>query len=223
MVIILVMIMAGISATKFSALDSLNFKSSLRKFTNTWEFLYSEAKAKGESYRLIIDLEKNSYSVRREIPVVSSTSSRDVLKDFRLKSEVERMAKKDQEKLKDITEELKEDELREGEVLENLFYQKVFFDPNSNVRLGVPLDKPSLGEEKFLSPGLRFRDIEIAGEKADGPEVVLRFSSNGTTDFAAVHLSADQTNYTAVINPATGKVRLYDQDIDFDWKMNKGQ
>lgn len=215
--------MVGISATKFNALDSLNFKSSLRKFINTWEFLYSEAKAKGESYRLIIDLEKNSYLVKREIPSISQISGRDVLKDFRLKSEIERLEKQEEEKLKNIQEELKDEELREGEVLENLFYQKIFFDPSSNVRLGTPLDKPSLGKEKFLSSGLRFRDIEIAGEKADGPEVTLRFGSNGAIDFAVIHLLADQAIYTAVISPATGKVTLYDRDLDFDWTINKGK
>lgn len=214
--------MAGISATKFNALDSLNFKSSLRKFTGTWEFLYSEAKAKSEAYRLIINLENNSFTVRREIPIFSNIAdSRDVLKDFRLKSEVERLQKQDQEKLKGLKDELDESEQSEGGVLENLFYQKIFFDPNADVHLGLPLDRPSLAKDTFLGSGIIFRDIKVAGEKAAGPEVVLRFSANGTTDFAVVHLQADQVIYTAVINPATGKVTLYDRDLDFDWTIGK--
>lgn len=221
-VIFLIAIMSTLAITRFGAIDSVRQKSSLRRFVNTWEFLHAQAKARGESYRLQIDLNLGTYTVRREVPVQGPAVQQvDRLRNFRTKSEQERLAKQDQERLLSLEEEYKEDDARQGDALENVFFQTVFRDPEQNFRLGIPIEFPSLQKEQALAPGVRFRDVTVAGEEVKEGIAAIRFSSTGASEFAVVHFLVEETVMTAVVNPATGKVDLNTGDQEFDWLHGK--
>lgn len=210
--------MSTIAITKFGAIDSFRQKASIRRFINTWEFLHAQARARGESYRLTIDLGRNVYTVRREVPIEGPGSKNvDYLKNFRLKSETERLAKEEEEKQLSLDDEYKEEDARQGDTLENIFLRTVFRDPEQNFRLGLPIEFPSFREEQALSPGVRFRDVAVGGEEVKDGIAAIRFTAAGAGEFATVHFQVEDSVMTAVSNPATGRVDLSPGDLEFEW------
>lgn len=218
LVVVLLVLMSAIAATRFGIIDTWQRKTSIRSFINTWEFIASQARFRGESYRLVIDIDRGTYYVRREIPVEGPTARNvDYLRGFRTQSELERRAKEETRNLQTLEEEYKEEDIREGDALENIFYRAMFRDPNANYRLGVPIEFPSLKDEIRLIQGLRFRDVSIRGEENESGIVAIRFTSTGATDFAVIHLASEGGVMTAVMNPATRKVNLIPDDVDYSW------
>ena len=218
LVIVLLVLMSVLAASRFGVIDSWQKKSSIRLLINTWEFIASQARFRGESYRLVIDIDRGTYAVRREVPVEGpSARNVDYLKNFRTQSENSRRAKEEQENLASLDEEFKEEDVREGDALESIFYRVIFRDPNANFRLGIPIEFPSLKNEVKLAEGLRFRDISVRGEESQTGTVAIRFTSTGAADFAVIHLASEGGVVTAVMNPATRKVTLTQGDVDYAW------
>ncbi len=214
LVIVLLVTMSALAVSKFDALDLYRQRASMRSFLNTWEFLFQQAHAKGDSYRLLVNLDRASYTVRREVPVASSSKTVDRVANLRLESERQRLQQKEDEKLLSLEEEYIEEDSRQGDTLENLYFGVVFRDPEGSFRLGVPLDFPSLAKDTKFINGLRLRDIVVGGEKKDSGVAAIRFSSRGTGEFALVHFLLGNSVVTAYINPATGKVTVKDGDIE---------
>lgn len=218
LVIALLAIMSTLAASRFGLIDSWRQKTNLRKFLNTWELLSREARSRGESYRLVIDINRNTYTVRREVPVDSVQShTTDHLKNFRTKSEQARLAKEEQEKLLSTEEEFKEEEAREGDALENIFYRMVFRDPDAGFRLGVPIEFPSMKNDVWLGEELHIRDVEVRGEKFDQGVAAIRFTSFGGNEFSVIHFDLGSGIMTGVMNPATGRVQLLEGDVKYEW------
>ncbi|MBP9838972.1 MAG: type II secretion system protein [Proteobacteria bacterium] len=216
-VIALVVIISTVVATRFEAINSLRTKNSIRHFINTWEFLYSQAKAKNETFVLSIDMENNSYQVRAAKIKENSINNREVLNDFRTKSEQERLKREKEEKSTADKAYIPTGD----DSLESQFYKKIFNDPHADYELITPQDFPSLAREQFLSSDVKIKDVKIGNEYYINQKVDLTFSANGAADFAIVHFETESKTYTTIINPATGKVKLYDKEIDFDWALEK--
>ncbi len=222
LVIVLLAVMSTLAASRFGIIDNVQRKSAVSKFINTWEFLSQQARARGESYRLIIDITRNVYTVRREVPVDSVRPKNvDHLRNLRLDSEIERRAREEQEKLESLEDEYKEEDVREGDALENIFYRMAFRDPEGNFRLGVPLEFPSMKDEVRLPESVRFRDVSVRGEEVLTGVTAIRFTSTGANEFAVVHLLVGDGVMTALMNPATGKVQLNPGDTKYEWTAAK--
>lgn len=219
LVVVLIALIATFAATRIDTVVLWKLEGDIRKFAGTWEFLFNEAYGRGESYRLVINLDRNSYYVRREVPVEGTVIRQvDYLENLRTKSEKERRAKKIEEEMLSVKEEFEEEDRRQSGALDTLYYQTMFSDPEGPRRLARPLEFPSLAEERVLTDGLEFRDVQTRGEKVNSGRVFLRLSSRGSGEFAVVHLAAGETVFTVAIHPATGKVSVFDGDIDLEWR-----
>lgn len=222
LVIVLLALMSTLAASRFGIIDNVRQKSSISKFVNTWEFLSQQARARGESYRLVVDIPRNTYTVRREVPLESARPKQvDYLKNFRTKSEQERRAREDQEKLATLEEEYKEEEAREGDALENIFYRTVFRDPEGSSRLGIPIEFPSLKDDIRLPDSVHIRDVIVRGEEFRDGTAAIRFTASGANEFAVVHFAVGEGAMTAVMNPATGRVQLNTGDVKYEWTAAK--
>jgi len=214
--IVLIALISSFAAIRFESLFGWKAEGELRKFAETWQFLFNEAYGRGDSYRIVVNLDQNSYYVRREvIPRGLIVRQVDYLANFRTKSEKARRAKKEEEELLSIEEELAEEDLRQGGALDELFYETMFADPFSPKRLARPVEFPSLAEQRTLPPGLIFRSVTLHGERIESGQAFLRLSPRGSAEFAAVVLQAGEQLYTVVINPATGKVSVQPGERDF--------
>ena len=214
--------MSGLALSKFGALDFWREKSEIRKLLGTWELLAREARQKSESYRLVVDLADNTYYARREVPIDQAQGRNvDYLAGLRNKVGRNTVAERQEKDLLSLNEEYKEQDSRDGESLELVFYKTMFRDPEDLSRLGIPLDFPSLAEPQPLPPGIRFRDVIIGNTKSTEGKVYIRFSANGATDFAVIHLLVHNDVLTAVMNPATGTVKLEEGDKEYEWSPGK--
>jgi hypothetical protein len=186
---------------------------------STWQLLFNESFARGEAYRMIINLDENGYYVRREVhPEGNAVEQVDYLENLRSKKEKARRAEKAEQDLPSLEEEFAQEDRRQSGALDSLYYRTLYSDPEAPVRLAIPLEFPSLGEERKLADGLKVRDVIIGGERIETGQAVLRFSPRGGTDFAVVHMLAGEDVYTLVNDPATGTVKLHNGDLEFEWQ-----
>ncbi len=216
-VIVLFAVMSVLAIRNFGLLDSYRSDTELRKFISVWELVAGDAKRRGESYQLLIDLDDQSYTVRREVPLEGTTRKTvDYLENFRRK--MGRQAERE-EPLLSVDEEFKQEDAREGDTLENLYAKTFFRDPGEPTRLGAPLSFPSLAERQRLPEVIRIRDVQVGNEQFERGEVTIRFSSTGTSDFAVVHLLVPATGkiLTAHMNPANATVKVVTGDESFTW------
>ena len=224
LVIVIIALISSLVVSRFDSIVFWRIKGDMRKFVNTWQFLFQESLGRGESYRLVIDLDANTYFVRREVPVGDRTFVQvDRLKNLRLKSEQARRDQQELNNLPSLDEEYREQDYRESGSLETLFYDYVFADPEGNVRLAMPLEFPSLAEQAELTKGLRFLDVRAHGERQDRGQVFIRFSPRGASEFAVVHLRALDDIFTVVMNPSSGEVSVHKGYADFEWSLGNEQ
>lgn len=219
-VIVLLVLMSALALSRFGTLDVWKERAELRKFISVWEMLAREAQQKGESYRLIVDLAESSYYVRREVVVDQRLAqSVDRLEGFRAKIGRNTREERLDRDLRTLEEEYREEDSREGESLELIYYRTVYRDPEDLSRLAIPLDFPSLAEPQYLPPSIRVRDAVIGSTKRTDGKVYIRFAANGSTDFAVLHLLVSGTVYTALMNPATGSVKLEEGDKEYEFTL----
>lgn len=224
--LVVVIVLLGLIGTVFvrniGSVTSWRVQGDIRKFAQVWEFLYAEAYAKHESYRLIIDLENNSWSVRREVPINEGTLVKqvDYLAGFRdkIKRNRKKQAKQKDEGMLSITDEFKEEDARQSGALDVLYYQVLFSDPYSPKRLAVPLEFPSLAEDKELGDELKFRDVEGTENVIDQGAASIRVAAGGSSDMAVVHLVALDYIFSLSLNPANGKVSVVQGDVALNKK-----
>ncbi len=220
-VVALIGLLAAFSVGRIDSIDIWKQKGDIRKFVDTLEFLVAESVIKKHAYRVVIDLDDNSYYVRREIRTKNNVKNVDYLKNLRLKSETERLKKKEEEELLSLEEEFKEEDLRATEPLETTFYEYMFSDAEATHRLAIPLEFPELGKKKEFSEGLRIRDIETARGKISKGEFSLRYSTMMSGVLAVIHFQAGSHLFSARINPAAGNVVVEDGDISFEKAFTK--
>lgn len=218
LVIVLVAVISTLAAGRIDTLVQWKQEGDLRKFRNTWESMFSESLARGESYRLVIDLDRNTYYVRREIPPDGTEVKQvDYLANLRTRGERERRSSEAADSLPSLEEEYKDEDQRQSGALDGLFYRTMFADPAGGVTLGRPLEFPNLAEPVELTQGLAFKAVVLRGERIERGSVAIRFTPRGAGEFATVHMAAGEDLYTLVNNPASGKVRMHSGDIKFSW------
>lgn len=217
-VIVLVLLMTVLAASRFGLSDGLRQNTELRRFVNTWEAVQQAASGKGDSYRLVLDIDRNVYYVKREIPIREGRTRKvDYVNRLRSDKERSRRSAKEAEKRRgSVREQLSEEITRQSGALDDQFFQMVFRDPNAEIELASPLEFPSLEDEQPLRE-VKIRDAFVSGREVEQGVAIIRLLGSGATEFAAVHLLAGEQVFTAVINPATGRVRLSEGDERFDW------
>lgn len=221
LVILLIALISTLAATRFESIQIWKLKGDIRKFVDTWEFLYNEALARGDAYRLVLNLDENSYYVRREVPQTDNTIRQvDYLENLRTKGERERRAKKKEEEERlSLEEEFAAEDERQNRPVETLFYEFIFADPGSSIRLAAPLEFPNLAKERKLIADVSFTDVTTRIGKVEDGKAVIRFSPSGASEFAVVHLKANEQEFTAVMNPASGEVTIHPGYKDFEWTL----
>lgn len=222
LVIGLIAIVGTLAYGNIDALSSMRQQSELRKFINTWQFLYNEALGKNEVYRLTIDIDKNEYVVLREIPLKQeAVKNVDYLANLRTKSEKKRRREKEAEDIKNLEESFKEEDERLAEPLDTLFYDFLFIDPATSTTVGRLLEYPSLSEPQSLGTNIKFIGAKTEEGEIDSGEVLIRFSPLNGGEFAIVYLNVGEETYSTTMNPATGRVSIEFGKKDYDWKLKK--
>ena len=222
MVIAIVAVIGGLASMRFGAVVSWKQRTAVRQFTNIWQHLYGQAMGRGDAFRLVIDLDNNSYFVRREIPITGTyTKQVDYLKNLRTRREKERRANEEMDESLNLKEEFEAEDVRDASQLDRLFYQSIFDDPYGSHRLGPPLEDPSLAQPQKLSEGLKFRDVKIQNKVFDKGQVFIRLSTRGASEFAVVHFEAGEGVITVMMNPATGSMIVENDDVDFAWTLGQ--
>lgn len=216
-VIVILLVMTTVAASRFGATDKLRQNSELRHFINTWEMVQQAASGKGDSYRLILDLDRNTYFVKREMQVRTSKIRKvDYVNRLRSDKERARRAAREQRKESDIKQQVAEQIARESGPLDEQFFDMIFRDPNADVELTAPIEFPSLEQDQELRE-IVIRDAYVSGREVDRGMAIIRLLGSGATEFAAVHIVAGKQVYSAVMNPATGRVRLDEGDVVFEY------
>jgi len=210
MVIVIVGILATIVTTRFGAIDAFRQNGEIRAFLNTWQFLLNEAAGDGNTYRLILDLDNNSYLVRQEIPMPPGNIEQvDLLKGLRLKSEQERRQKIEDEQALSVEETFRIlDEQEQNLPLEELFANSLYSEPGKNSKLAVPVSLPGLSDEKVLPNSLRMQEVIIDGESVRNGRVYLTFSPQGASNVATIIFDSNGEQMSAILNPLSGESRF---------------
>lgn len=235
-VIVIIALISGLAVTKLGATLAWQKKAELRKLINTWELLYQESLARGEAYRLIINLTEDlsrpdQYFVRKEvIPQGDTVKQVDRLENFRLKSERQRRAEEELDNLPTVEEQIQMEQSQEQQNLQALFYKSLYIDPYGDTQLTVPTEFPSLQKPQDLKGGLRIRDVQTEFGTIGRGQVFIRFSPRGGSDFAVIHvlMNADEISqtskknspgeqiYTILLNPWTGKAIVSNREISYE-------
>lgn len=226
--LIVVIILVGlISSVAYTRVDSvLRFKQNetLRNFAGTWEFLYQHSIARGEAYRMIIDLEEETFQVLREIPLKPGEVKQvDYLSGLRTKGEKKRRkAKKLEEQMASVEEQLKLEAERRNGPLEELYYQMLLSGPGGDVKLTPVPEFEEMAEPSILS-GIVFKDVKNSSKTITEDQAFIRFSPRGGIQHNLIHLTIEDAeyDYTLYMNPTTGKVVIEDGYKNYDWAKKK--
>lgn len=216
-VVVLVAIISAFTVTRLSSIALWQHESDLRRFSGLWQTLAREATNRGETYRLILNLDAGTYSVRREVPLERGEIKQvDYLENLRTKKEKDRRRKKQEENaLSSVEEEYQREDLRQSGSLVSLYYSAVYQDPEADVRLSVPLQSPSLGEDKHLAQGLVIRDVEYAEERIEEGSVFLRLMPRQSAAPAVIHFRSGEEVYSLYADPVRGQVVTQVGDLRF--------
>jgi hypothetical protein len=234
LVIALVALISTFAATRLTAIGGWKLEGELRRFSSTWQFLFNEAYGRGETYRLVLNIDENYYQVLREVQLDrNEVRNVDYLKNLRTRREQERRKEEENEKLASLDEEFTAYDRTQSGPIDGQYYRTKFRDVYADVRLSRPLEFPKLADKKHFVPGLKVRDVFMQGadEPIDEGEVIFRFSPQGASDFAVIHFTLgtgeeeeeDLQIYTAVSHPATGNLSLVFGDKEYKWDPKKNE
>jgi len=215
-VVLLIGIFSVVVVTRFDAITTYRQNGQLRTFLNTWQFLLNEAAADGNSYRLIVDLDTNSYLVRQEIPLPPEAQEKvDLNKGLKLQSEKARQKRKEDELALSPDEAFRLlDEQERVRSLDELFALSVYIDPDKNVVLAQPINFPSIAEEQEFTGSIRIRNITVDGVELNRGRVALHFTPQGAQNIAIITFDIDGQIRSALLNPLSGESKLISGGVD---------
>lgn len=218
-VVLLLGLFSAIVVTRFDAISTYRQNGELRTFLNTWQFLLNEAAADGNSYRLIIDLDSNSYLARQEIPLPPEAVEQvDLNKGLRLQSEKERRKRKQDEAALTPDEAFRLiDEQEKLRSLDELFALSVYADPGGNVVLAEPVNFPGVGREQDFPSSVRIQSVTVDGIQFDRGRVSLHFTPQGAQDIAIVTFNIDGQIRSALLNPLSGESQLTSGSVNSNY------
>jgi prepilin-type N-terminal cleavage/methylation domain-containing protein len=222
-VILIIGVISTLAASKLESVAGWKQKSEIRAFANLWEFLYAESLARRESYRLSLDLDNGSYFVRREVSLDrDSIKQVDYLKNLRTRGEQRRRRESENQNLLSLDDELRADEDRRSIPLEVSYYAALFSDPNEEKRLAIPVEFPSLAQNKVFPQGLRVRDVRTETGHFERGDIVFNFSPNKMSPSALIHFAVDNSNvYSVYLNPEWALRILYQQMLTFSLQAHE--
>jgi len=216
LVISIIAIVSAFSIGRFESMTGWKQEGELRKFLNTWQFLFTQAATRRLAYRLYLDLDRNSYFVRREVPLTPGESvDVDLLANLRTRGEQERRIQEEEER--SLDEEYKEEAERQALLsLEQRYLWAMFGGGNRSVKLGRPLEFPSLADRTELAIDVEINEVKTPRGKVNDGTAYIRFSPRGASEFALVYLKINEEDFTAYMNPMSGEVRLEQGILSFD-------
>lgn len=208
-VVALIAVMSVLASHRLDSLFVWKQQGAVRELAETWQFLQQEATNRGERYRLVLDFNDQNYLVRQEILLEPGESQQvDYLKNLRTRREKERRQNEENQDVKSVEEEFEEAEKHEGLPLENLFYEHVYGDADAPLRLGVPLEYPSMGDPHPMTAGVMITALETPRGVTKEGAGYIRILPSGASESAAILLEADGQYFTLVNSPSTGTVRV---------------
>ena len=220
-VILIIVILAGFTVSRFDSVNAWKTRAAIRQFVATWEFLTTQALVSDSTYRLVIDLDRNSYYVRKEVrPVSGSTSVEvDYLENLRTKGEKERRREKAEQELLSVDAEYLIEDARVAQGVEGVFYEYVFGDPHAPVREARPTEFPSLADEIVFPDQVRLASVKVRGEEHLDEKAFVRIAPRGGSEFAIIYLliGDEEEQLTVVNDPAQGTFAVRAGHISSDW------
>ena len=209
LVVVILAVITTVAASKFSSITGWKQESELRYFSSLWRQLFNEAYGRGETYRLVIDIDEDYYQVFREVPLPPGKfETVDLLSNLRTRREKERRAKEESEKLLSLEDEYKKEDQRLAEGLDSQYFSARFRDINSAVELGRPLEFPNLVDKKYFSEGLDIKDVKRGEDIIDEGQVIFRFTPQASNDPVILHFSLNDRIYVAESKPTSGSLKI---------------
>lgn len=223
--VVVIVLLGLLGSLGYSRVDSvLQFKQkeNLRDFANTWEFLFQYSLARGQSYRLVLDLDENYFQVVKEIAAKPGEAVQvDLLKNLRTRREKIRREKEENETLISQEEQAQIEQDQATGDLGEQFFGMVFSDPNRSTKLAPPDEFPELADANYFVEGLEIRDFKNGIDTIEEGKTFIRFSPRGASQFALIHFKVDESDFTLFMNPSSGKVSIENQYKDYEWTYGK--
>jgi len=200
--LLIVLVIVGVMATIGGGVISNSYKSKAREISwrmaSTVKYLYDTAAAKGQTVRLVIDFDSNSYwaeaSVDKVLLAKETADEKKKREEEKLASEREKAAKTEAEKEEE--ESAKSDEPTTIEPYEATF--------------GV-VEMP-LFDQKQLPNGIFFKDVYTThdAEPVTGGRAFVYFFPSGYAEEAVINFrdEGDKRNLSVRITQLGGKVKI---------------
>ena len=224
MVILLIGIMGALASNQIDSILVWKQKQEIRQLAQTWNFLFHHSVGKGQAFRLVLDLDDNSYRVLREIPVSPSATLEvrevDLLSNLRTRREKERRKEAENEGLDEEEAQKLSESFRSGP-LEDQFNSMLYSDPFTSVRLVPPEELKSLSEKHFLPESLEIREVQLAETSVEEGQTFIRLSPRGNSQFAVIRLVVEEVDFSVFLNPSTGEVEVKEGFQKYEWTFQK--
>lgn len=216
LVIVLIAFASSLVLSRTDAVMVWKQREEIRRFANTWEFLFREALATGQGFRILVDLDTNSYTVRRE---VSSANADDAelssQESFTTREERLRRQREDMKAVSSLSDEFAIEDSRQSKPLPELYYDFVLSRNGSEVRLATVLEFPEMAEEKRFSSGIDLIDLKLPDSVVTEGIASIRLSSFGASSIAILHLTIAGEMASVSVNPSTGETLVSSGYQDF--------
>lgn len=216
LVIVLIAFASSLVLSRTDAVMVWKQREEIRRFANTWEFLFREALASGDGFRLLIDLDANSYTVRREVLSANADDAElSSQASFTTKEERLRRQREDMKAISSLGDEFAIEDSRQSKPLPELYYDFLLSRSGSEVRLAAPLEFPEMAEEKTFSPGIDLVDLKLPDTVITEGIASIRLSSFGASSIAILHLTTAGEMASVSVNPSTGETLVSSGYQDF--------
>lgn len=185
-------------------------KKQSRHLISIIKYAYNQANVSGHVYRLVFDMDEQTYWLE-EGPDKVVVSAKDADKDE---------SKKKSKKETDNPDKENNDEEKGGASEET----DEADEPKTAANSFMPVDsdvvkKVNLGDVVYL------RDIFVTHQTgiAEEGQSYLYFFPTGITEFAVIHLSNEEHNYsyTLIVNPVSGVVKVENDYIEYESLLEK--
>lgn len=198
-VVITIMAMAiGIGVSLFGGPLSARLKGATSHLIRTIQFAFTDATSRGLPLRIVFDIDNRAYWLEAASDQVLIDSA-DVDK-----KELEKREERKAERLK------RQAELAESgeEVAEEAAPEPDFQADDAVIK------------KVKLPDSVKIRDVFVGHQPGliDAGQAFLYFFPSGQTEHAVIHLSDEdeETNYTVIVNPVTGRSRVTDEYLEYE-------
>ena len=211
LVVVLVSLITTLASSKFSSITGWKQESEIRQLSALWRQLFNEAYGRGQTYRLVLDIDKDFYQVFREVPLPPTKAENvDLLSNLRTRREKERKVKEEIEEIGTIEQEFQKQDIIDSSPLDQQYFSTRFRDANAGVKLSIPLEFPSLSEQKEFTEGLDIISVKRGEEVIDKGQIFFRFTPQATSDAVEINLKINEQDYVAKSEATNGSLIIKD-------------